>query len=222
MSLWLQNEFILVKPSLCRRIIYSLVTKNWQKIAQTLLPVKSMTPPTPKPTGTKADALVQLLLWHISPHKYLQSYNCCTQGFFLLLHAKKAMVYYPDPVILFLRDYKAVPHWFSFHYLFAFKIHLFSSTLAQFPVFQKNPAKIISQRIIWAWGGGRGLETQTRVGQNCKLGFFISFCACLHTITQSWNQAPNADMNARRNFRFFPATEKKRGWIGVLPIPILL
>lgn len=76
------------------------------------------------------------------------------------------MVYYSDPVNLFLRDGKVVPHWFCFHYFFAFKINLFSSSLAQFSAFQKlNPAKIINQRNILPSGGGRGPGNPDQAGR---------------------------------------------------------
>lgn len=68
---------------------------------------------TQEAAGTKAEALVRFLLWYISPHQQLQSYHC--YRIFFLLHAKKAMVYYPDLLLLLTKQLLAVifPHFGS-------------------------------------------------------------------------------------------------------------
>lgn len=89
---------------------------------------------TQEPAGTKADALVRFLLWYISPHQQLQSHYC--YRIFFLLHCQKAVVCYPELVLLLLGDYKTAPHC-SFP---LFWLNLQSSM-------KMNPAKVTSQRI---------------------------------------------------------------------------
>lgn len=81
-----------------------------------------------------------------------------------------------------------------------------------------NAARSISQRTVHPCKGGRALETQTRAGQNYKLGFCHGFCDRLHITTQPWKQALNTDTNAHHHV--FPATENTREWKGVLWISI--
>lgn len=102
MPLLLQNRFILVKPLLCRRIIYSLgFVHLWQlridvklliKFAQVLFLVKSVTPLTQKPAGIKTDMFTDPTWTHLTSQITIDLLLVHSSFF---LHAKKAMVYYP-------------------------------------------------------------------------------------------------------------------------------
>jgi len=147
MSLLLRHGFILVKPSLCRRIIYSLVFVHLPQLRIDIKLLKNSHKCFPcavsDPTNSEPSRYHSRCVGAVPASACLAS-RITTElpllhtSLFSLQQAKKAMVYYPDPVILSLRDYKAASHWFCFHYFFLFKINLFSSALAQFPVFQKN------------------------------------------------------------------------------------
>lgn len=150
----------------------------------------------------------KFLLQQVPPEQR-PSCHCCIQAF-SLPHAKKAMVFYPGPVTLFLRDYQGVLHLFYSHHFFALKINLFSFIwLSFFSSKKMNPAKIISWATIHLWGWERDPKNQTRVEENSELGFWLYPQRC-HAVTKT-----STEHRHRRTWRYcLPATANKRGQTG--------
>lgn len=100
---------------------------------------------------------------------------------FFLLHARKAMVYYPDLVFLLLRDYKTA----SCCYFPLFQLNLQSSK-------KMNQARITSQRMSncekqEVWKPSSGWDRTVNWDSGCVL---VPLCACRCISPQPRRQHP--------------------------------